>query len=71
LLGSVEFLATLKCLLLSVAFFQLSFDKNTQKCPNLEDMSELRDFTVPKLEEPMLWKRLNRRMPSMHKKRFK
>ena len=31
---------------ISVAFFQLSFDKNTQKCPNLQDMSELREITV-------------------------
>ncbi len=24
----------------------LSFDKNTQKCPNLQNMSELREITV-------------------------
>jgi hypothetical protein len=36
LLGSIEFLAILK----------LSFDKNTQKCSNLQDMSELREITV-------------------------
>jgi hypothetical protein len=50
LLGSIEFLATLKCFIIVFCFLPAefkSFDKNTQKCPNLQDMSELRDFTVP------------------------
>ena len=45
LLGSIEFLAALKCLII-ICCFQLSFEKNLQKCPNLQDMSELREITA-------------------------
>jgi hypothetical protein len=43
LLGSIEFLATIKCLIIICCFLPSEFWQKKQKCPNLQDMSK---FTV-------------------------
>ncbi len=46
LLGSIELLATLKCFIIICCVLPAEFWQKSQKCPNVQDMSELREITA-------------------------